>query len=123
MSMEKEETPAGRPEGATTIAPGVLVTIARLTALAVPGVAGLAPIPGGVNRWFRRGSAEGVRIDVDGQDVTVDLYLVLHHDSQVREVSRKVQTDVARAIEDMVGMQVRRIDVHIEDMDYSGAPG
>lgn len=121
--MDSPQTPPGPTEGTTTIAPGVLVTIARLTALAVPGVAGMAPVPGGVNRLFRRGAAEGVRIDVDGQEVTVDLYLVLQHDSQVREVSRKVQAEVVRAIEDMVGMQVRRIDVHIEDMDYSGAPG
>jgi uncharacterized alkaline shock family protein YloU len=121
--MDSPATPAGRTEGTTTIAPGVLVTIARLTAMGVPGVAGMAAVSGGVNRLFRRGAAEGVRIDVDGQAVTVDLYLVLRHDSQVREVSRKVQADVARAIENMVGMQVRRIDVHIEDMDYSGAPG
>jgi uncharacterized alkaline shock family protein YloU len=111
------------PQGSTTIAPGVLVTIARLTALSVPGVTALAKVPGGVNRLFRRGVAEGVRIDVDGQAVSVDLYLVLRHDSQVREVSRKVQAEVGRAIEEMVGMQVRRIDVHIEDMDYTDAPG
>jgi uncharacterized alkaline shock family protein YloU len=36
----------------------------------------------------------------------------------VRDVSRKVQTEVARAIEDMVGMVVKRIDVHIEDIQY-----
>ncbi|HET7011874.1 MAG TPA: Asp23/Gls24 family envelope stress response protein [Anaerolineales bacterium] len=121
--MEGAQASGGRTQGSTTIAPGVLVTIARLTALAVPGVTGMAAIPGGVNRLFRKGAAEGVRIDVDDQAVSVDLYLVLRHDSQVREVSRKVQAEVARAIEDMVGMQVRRIDVHIEDMDYSGAPG
>jgi uncharacterized alkaline shock family protein YloU len=89
----------------------------------VPGVASLASIPGGVNRLFRRGETEGVRIEVDGRQVSVDLYLVLRHDTQVREVSRRVQAEVARAIEDMVGMQVRRIDVHIEDIDYSDAPG
>jgi uncharacterized alkaline shock family protein YloU len=117
------DSPTADTQGTTTIAPGVLVTIARLTALSVPGVASLAPVPGGVNRLFRRGTAEGVRIEIDGKSVSVDLYLVLRHDSQVREVSRKVQAEVARAIEEMVGMQVRRIDVHVEDMDYSGAPG
>jgi len=121
--MDNPPSPSVPTQGSTTIAPGVLVTIARLTALSVPGVASLATVPGGVNRLFRRGLAEGVRIEIDGQAVSVDLYLVLRHDSQVREVSRRVQADVARAIEEMVGMQVRRIDVHVEDMDYSGAPG
>ena len=117
--MDDKDQDAGRAPGTTTIAPGVLVTIARLTALGVPGVVCMAPIPGGVNRFFRRGSGEGVRIEVDENAVAVDLYLVLAQDTNVREVSRKVQADVTRAIEDMVGMQVQYINVHIEDVDYS----
>lgn len=117
--MESKDQDIGRAPGTTTIAPGVLVTIARLTALSVPGVVSMASIPGGVNRLFRRGSGEGVRIEVDESAVAVDLYLILARDTNVREVSRKVQAEVARAIEDMVGMQVDRIDVHIEDIDYT----
>jgi uncharacterized alkaline shock family protein YloU len=118
-TMDDKNQVAGRAPGTTTIAPGVLVTIARLTALGVPGVVSMAPIPGGVNRFFRRGSGEGVRIEVDENAVAVDLFLVLAHDTNVREVSRKVQADVTRAIEDMVGMQVQHINVHIEDVDYN----
>jgi uncharacterized alkaline shock family protein YloU len=36
----------------------------------------------------------------------------------MREVSRNVQSQVARAISDMVGMQVGRVNIHIEDVDY-----
>jgi uncharacterized alkaline shock family protein YloU len=103
----------------TTIAPAVLVSIARQTALAVPGVAGLAPVPGGVNRWFRRGLGDGVRIAVDGGRARVDLYLVFGRESNVRQVGRAVQTDVARAFQEMVGMPVDGVNVHIEDIDFS----
>jgi len=117
--MDNKDQDAGRAPGTTTIAPGVLVTLARLTALGVPGVVSMAPIPGGVNRFFRRGSGEGVRIEVDENAVAVELYLELAQDTNVREISRKVQADVTRAIEDMVGMQVQYINVHIEDIDYN----
>ena len=40
-------------------------------------------------------------------------------DINVREVSRKVQTEVVRAIEEMIGMDVIRVDIHIEDIDYT----
>jgi uncharacterized alkaline shock family protein YloU len=80
-----------RPTGTTTIAPGVLVTIARLTALGVPGVTRMAPVAGGVNRLFRRGASEGVRIEVSENTVSVDLYLVLGPATNVRDVSRKVR--------------------------------
>jgi uncharacterized alkaline shock family protein YloU len=107
-----------RTRGTTTIAPGVLVTLARLTALSVPGVAGMAQVPRAVNRWLRRGSGEGVRIEVSDDRVAVDLHLILRHNTNVREVSRKVQSEVARAVEDMIGMRVARIDVHVEDIDF-----
>jgi uncharacterized alkaline shock family protein YloU len=119
MGSEKEES--NRAPGTTTMAPGVLVTLAKLTALSVPGVVDMAPLPGGVNRLFRRGVAEGVQIQVDESCVYIDLYLILNHDTNVRNVSRKVQTEVARAIEEMIGMQVARVDIHIEDIDFSDA--
>ncbi len=108
---------AERAPGITTIAPGVLVRIAQLTALTVEGVSGLAAIPGGVNRLFRKGSGDGVRIAVEDNTVSADLYLVMEHGVDVRAVSREVQQEVARAMEDMVGMQVQRVDVHIEEID------
>jgi uncharacterized alkaline shock family protein YloU len=105
-------------QGTTTIAPGVLVTIAQLTALGVPGVVRLTAPPTGINRWLRRTTGEGVIIGIDDGSVSVELHLILTHDVNVRDVSRKVQQDVARAIEEMVGMKVDRIDVHIEDIDF-----
>jgi uncharacterized alkaline shock family protein YloU len=117
--MENESSGEGSSRGATMIAPKVLITTARLTALGVPGVVGLAPVPGGVNRLFRRGDGEGVRIEVEGQTVAVDLHLIVAPGSNVRELGRKVQSEVARAIEELIGMSVQRIDIHIEDVDYS----
>ena len=114
-------TDTPRSPGKTTIDPGVLHTIARLTALRVDGVSRLSPVPGGVNRLFRRGH-EGVRVEVEDSRVDVDLYIVLRADTNVRKVSRTIQNDVARAISDMVGMEVGRIGIHIEDIDYRSEP-
>jgi len=35
----------------------------------------------------------------------------------VRDVSRRVQAEVAGAIEQMVGMPVAAVDVHVEDFE------
>ena len=105
-------------QGKTTIAPEVLLTIARLSALGANGVARTSPVPGGVNRLFKRGVDDGVRIEIKDQAVSVDLYLVIEHDRNVRDVSRAVQAAVARAIEEMVGMDVLAVNVHIEDIAY-----
>ncbi len=107
-----------RPPGTTTIDPGVLLTIARLTTLAVEGVSRLSPAPAGVNRLFRKGYDQGVHVQVEDSRVDVDIYVILHSGTNVRQVSRKIQQEVARAISDMVGMDVGRINIHIEDIDF-----
>ena len=107
--------------GKTTVAPDVLVTIARMSALSVLGVGRMADVSGGVNRLFRRGIHDGVRIEVEDNVVVASLYLVLKPDVNIREVSRNVQAQVARAIQEMIGMEVGSIDIHIEDIDYEEA--
>jgi uncharacterized alkaline shock family protein YloU len=105
-------------QGKTTVSPEVLTTIVRLAALEVSGVSRLAPVAGGVNRLFRHGAGDGVRIQVEDNVVYADLYLVLIKDINIREVSRNVQQSVTRAISEMVGMDVGEVNIHIEDMDY-----
>jgi uncharacterized alkaline shock family protein YloU len=104
--------------GKITVAPDVLVTIARMAALSVPGVSRMAQVTGGVNRLFKRGIGDGVRIEVEDNIIVSSLYLILKRDVNVREVSRNVQQQVARALQEMVGMDVAEIEIHIEDIDY-----
>jgi uncharacterized alkaline shock family protein YloU len=118
MKDKNSHSSESRAPGTTTIAPNVLVTIAQLTALRVEGVVGLAPLPPAVDRLFRRGLGDGVDIAVEDGEVNAELYLVLAPNVNVRDVSRQVQSQVARAIEEMVGMQAARIDVHIQDIAY-----
>jgi len=105
-------------QGKTTVAPDVLVSIARLSALGVSGVSRMAQVTGGVNRLFKRGVHDGVRIEVEDNVVIVDLYLILDKDVNIREASRQVQEQVARSIQEMIGMDIGNIDIHIEDIDY-----
>jgi uncharacterized alkaline shock family protein YloU len=110
---------ATRPPGKTTIAPEVLLMIARLTTVQVEGVSRLSTtVPGGVDRFFRRGSGDGIRIEVEDDMVSADLYVILKNDTNIRQVSREIQKQVARAISEMVGMRVGRINIHIEDIDF-----
>jgi uncharacterized alkaline shock family protein YloU len=105
--------------GKTTIAPEVLYTIARLTTLNVEGVSRMASVPTRVDRLFKRAQLEGVLIEVDDDAVYADIYIVLQGGVNVRDVSKTIQHDVARAISEMVGMRVGRINIHVEDIEYS----
>jgi uncharacterized alkaline shock family protein YloU len=100
--------------GKITIAPEVLETTARLTTLAVSGVARLTSPPG-MQRLLRQ---DGVIIDVIEDRVRVTLYVVAEPHANMLGVGRQIQAEVTRAVQDMIGMKVESVDVHIEDVAY-----
>lgn len=100
--------------GKITIAPQVLTTTVRLTALAVPGVARLIAPPG-VGRLLQ---GDGVKVEVIDDKVYVKVYLVADPGVNMLSVGRKVRAEVTRALEDMVGVEVEAVDVHIEDVAF-----
>lgn len=108
------------PNDTVTIAPGVLLTIARLATLDVPGVVRMGSTPGGVDRLFRRvPAANGVQIVVDDGTVTAHLYVIADASVNLREMSVQIQKSVARSIQELLGMQVESVNVHIEDVTFS----
>ncbi len=105
--------------GKVIIAPEALVTIAKLSTLSVPGVARMAAVPGGIDRYFKRGYADGVRIQLHHLSLTVDLYLVVNGEVNAHTISAAVQQEVARAFAEMVGLEVKAVNVHVEDVAFS----
>jgi len=111
-----------KPQDTITIAPSVLITIARQAALDVEGVSHMGVIPVDVGRLLRGQTlSSGVVLDVKERSVGLDLYLVVKPGTRMQETGGLVQQSVTRAIEDLVGMQVTRVDIHIEDVDYTPA--
>ncbi len=98
--------------GKISVAPGVLVTTARLTALAVPGVARLTGPPG-MGRLLQ---SSGVKVDVTENGVYVEIFAMTNPDANMLRVGRKIREEVTRALQDMVGVDVEAVDVHIEDV-------
>lgn len=106
--------------GTVTIAPEVLVTIAQLTTREIDGVHAMSDDwTREVTRFFgNERVGDGVQVQVEGDEVVVDLYIVVDHDVNMLQLGRQVQAEVIRAVEEMVGMRVRAVNVHIEDVDY-----
>lgn len=106
-----------KPLGSTTIAPSVINTIARLTTLATPGVSRMTPTVVLNHIPAARQEFEGVKVQVEDGKIFVDLFVVIGSSENVKLVAEAVQKRVERAIVEMVGMEVAKIDVHITDID------
>jgi uncharacterized alkaline shock family protein YloU len=117
-----EVTPR-HPNDTVTIAPGVLLTIARMATLAVPSVVRMGSTPGGGDRLFRRvPAANGVQIAVDNGVVTAHLYVVAAASANLRDMSLQIQKSVARSIQEILGMKVESVNIHIEDVSFTQPP-
>ncbi len=111
--------------GKVTIASQVLLTIARLTTLATPGVAYMSPsLVADVSRLLRRQRLdEGIKIQVEDDIVYLDLYIVAEPDVNLLKLGRQIQHDVTRAINDMLGMHVGEVNIHFQDVVAASLEG
>jgi uncharacterized alkaline shock family protein YloU len=110
--------------GRVVIAPDVLLTIVRLTTLSIPGVVRMSgSLTEGMDRFLGRPHVgEGVRLEVDNDMVTVDVHVIVRSEVNMLKLGRVIQSEVTRAVSDMVGMGVERVNVHIENVEVDLQP-
>jgi uncharacterized alkaline shock family protein YloU len=114
--MEEQNHSSGRIE----VAPEVLTTIARLTAIRVEGVTRLLPPPSEVSHLFRRATRqEGVVLHWSDDSLSFDIYVVMEPNVSLVETSRNLQRAIIEAIDTMVGIPVTAVNVHVEDVVYA----
>lgn len=110
------------PDGTVSFATEVVATIAGLAATEVDGVASMSSPSAGFADMFSRKNTrnftKGVRIDLDGNKVTVDITIVVDYGSPVPDVARSIQENVKKAIETMSGLDVRSVDVHVSGISF-----
>jgi len=102
--------------GLVMISPQVLTTIARQATLNVPGVVSMSP---GIsfNRLLGRGKGgQGIKVAVEEGTVSVDLFIIVEPLVNMLSLGQEIQREVTRAIQNLVGMPVREVNVHIEDV-------
>lgn len=110
--------------GKVTIAPLVLTTIVRQTALEHSGVARLAPVPPKVRGLFAGNATdEGILVMVTDQGVEVELHVVAAANSSMLKLGETLQDSVTRALEEMVGMPVVAVNVFIDDVVVNPGKG
>ena len=103
--------------GVVRIAPQVLSTIVTNAALEIAGVVRMARSQDPWTRWLGREiPRQGASLTVRENSVSADLYLVVESGVDIVNVGAAVQEEVAAALEHMVGMQVREVNIYIQDV-------
>ena len=106
--------------GAIHIDDEVVTIIAGLAATKIEGVAGMSGgFAGGIAEALgRKNLSKGVKVEVGGQEVTVELLLVVEYGSRIPDVAWKVQDNVRKAIETMTGLTVVNVNIHVQGVSF-----
>ena len=104
--------------GVVKIADEVLATIVGLAATEVQGVSALAGNATNdlIAKKGGKALSKGVKVQTDGQDITVDVAVRVDFGVSIPAVSKAVQERVKAAIENMTGMNVLKVNVDVADV-------
>jgi len=99
--------------GSIRIAADVVPLIAALASQDVEGVSLLLDKKiSAFNINFKR-PTRGIKVDINGKKVSVDMSIGIKYGYQVPEISGKVQNSVKTTIETMTGLEVTDVNVRI----------
>ena len=124
MAQKKEELPMNvdvdlQNGGTISYANEVLAIIAGVAANEIDGIAGMS-VSGGLSDIIgkNRNVTKGVKVEIGGEEASVDLYVIVEYGQPIQKVSHEVQENVRKAVESMTGLHVARVDVHVQGLSF-----
>ena len=105
--------------GAIKITDEVVAIIAGIAATDVPGVTGMSGgIAGGIAEALgRKNLAKGVKVEVGEKEAAVDLFIIVDYGYRIPEVAWTIQEKVKQAVEEMTGLNVIEVNIHIQGVN------
>lgn len=122
MAESKEYMTLPEENGTINISEEVIAAIAVGAVREVEGVSGMMTTMGGSvtdlvnNKKNAQKGAKGVKIDMTGAALTMDLYLTVQYGHPIPEVAENAQKAVASAVEAMTGCAVEAVNIHVGGM-------
>ena len=119
MAESKEYMTLPEENGSINISEEVIAAIAVGAVREVEGVSGMMSNLGSsvsdlvTKRKDAQKGVRGVKIDMTGAALVLDLYLVVQYGHPIPEVAKSTQAAVSSAVEAMSGCAVEAVNIHV----------
>jgi len=115
--MTQETTPLGK----ITVSKRAIASVASHAALRSYGIVGMGSrsLPEGWVQAFARDPRHGVAIQTVGDNIVIDLYVVIEYGTRVSSVAASVANTVRYLVEKTLGMPIAGINIHVQDLHIS----
>jgi uncharacterized alkaline shock family protein YloU len=96
----------------------VVSIIAGVAASEVEGIASMVNVPNGSLLGKKRDVTKGVKVEIGTEEASVDLYVTAEYGKPIQKAAQDAQESVRKAIEEMTGLHVVRVDVHVQGVSF-----
>jgi len=104
-----------------TISEEVIGIIAGLAAAEVEGVSGMTlGFVDGINQMLGNNKkySKGVKIELDGNTVVIDLYVIVKYGVKIPDVAFSIQNSVKSSVESMTGLEVKAVNINVQGVTF-----
>lgn len=104
-----------------TISEEVIGIIAGLAAAEVDGVSGMTlGFVDGINQMLGNNKkyTKGVKIELDENNVTIDLYVIVKYGVKIPDVAFSIQSSVKSSVESMTGLNVKAVNINVQGVTF-----
>ncbi|MDP4109625.1 MAG: Asp23/Gls24 family envelope stress response protein [Bacillota bacterium] len=124
MADNKDYWASLQEQGSVRISEDVVASIAALAASEVKGVSSLSSGLGGdiAELLGKRNLSRGVKIQFTGDEVIIDIFLLIKYGYVICDVAGKVQESVISAVESMTGLKVNAANIHVTGVFFERDP-
>ena len=116
MAESREYLTLPEEKGSINISEEVIAAITVGAVREIEGVSGITtPMGNSVTDLMnnRQKGLRGVKIDMTGDALSIDIYLTVAYGNPIPEVAEKVQKAVSGSVEAMTGCPVGSVNVHV----------
>ncbi|MFR0823213.1 MAG: Asp23/Gls24 family envelope stress response protein [Clostridia bacterium] len=99
------------------IADDVVAVIAGVAVSEVSGVASMAGgFAGGITEVLsgKKNLAKGIKVEVGEKDTKIDVNIIVEYGVRIPDVAFEIQNKVKKAVENMTGLKVIEVNVHVQ---------
>lgn len=104
-----------------TISEDVIGIIAGIAAAEVEGVSGMTlGLVDGINQILGNNKkySKGVKIELDGNNVVIDLYVIVKYGVRIPDVAFSIQNAVKSQVETMTGLNVQSVNINVQGVTF-----
>lgn len=103
------------------ISEDVIGIIAGIAAAEVDGVSGMTlGLVDGINQILgsNKKYSKGVKVELDGNNVVIDLYVIVKYGVKIPDVAFSIQNSVKTSVESMTGLNVGAVNINVQGITF-----